>query len=90
MSHTVKNKDKLKKRINRIKGQLDAVVNILDGEEEPYKILQLLSSSRGALLGLMGEIIEGHIMEHVVEADSQKNAAIAGKEVTEILRSFWK
>lgn len=90
MSHTIRDKEKLKKRINRIKGQLDAVVKILEGEEEPYKILQLLSSSRGALLGLMGEVIEGHIMVHVVEADSQKEAAVAGKEVTEILRSFWK
>lgn len=77
-------------RINRIKGQLDAATEALKTEEEPYRLLQLLSSSRGALMGLMGEIIEGHIIEHIVDSPSRKDAAQAGKEVTEILRSFWK
>jgi len=90
VSHTIRDKDKLIARVNRIKGQLDAVSQILNAEEDPYKLLQLLSSSRGALSGLMGEILEGHILEHIVEAPTKKNAAQAGKEVTEILRSFWK
>lgn len=90
MSHTIRDKEKLISRVNRIKGQLDAVSQILNAEEDAYKLLQLLSSSRGALTGLMGDIIEGHIIEHIVEASTKKDAAQAGREVTEILRSFWK
>lgn len=90
MGHTIREKDKLIARINRIKGQLDAVSQVLNAEEDAYKLLQLLSSSRGALTGLMGEILEGHILEHVVEAPTKKDAAQAGREVTEILKSFWK
>ncbi|MBL7542589.1 MAG: metal/formaldehyde-sensitive transcriptional repressor [Bdellovibrionaceae bacterium] len=90
MSHTIRDKDKLIARVNRIKGQLDAVSQILNAEEDPYKLLQLLSSSRGALTGMMGDILEGHILEHIVEAPTKKDAAQAGREVTDILKSFWK
>lgn len=90
MSHTIRDKDKLIARVNRIKGQLEAVTQVLNGEEEPYKLLQMLSSSRGALTGLMGDILEGHILEHIVEAPTKKEAAQAGREVTDILKSFFK
>lgn len=90
VAHTIREKTKLISRINRIKGQLDGVTQVLEKEEDAYKLLQILSSCRGALTGLMGDIIEGHIHEHVVEAPTKKDAAQAGREVTEILKSFWK
>ena len=72
MSHTIRDKAKLTSRINRIKGQLNAASQIVESEGEPYKLLQLLSSCRGALTGLMGNVIEGHILEHVVGAHKKK------------------
>lgn len=90
MAHTIREKAKLVARINRVKGQLDAVSQIVEAEGEAYKLLQVLSSCRGALTGLMGEVIEGHILEHIVEAPTKRDAVQAGKEVTEILKSFWK
>ena len=90
MSHAVKDKDKIVSRLNRIQGQLNAAFNAVKNEEEAYTLLQLLSSTRGALSGLMGDIIEHHIIEHIVKASSKKEAALAGKEVNEILKSFWK
>jgi DNA-binding FrmR family transcriptional regulator len=88
--HTVREKQKLLSRINRLKGQLEAASKLIETEDECYKIMQLLSSARGALNGLMGDIIEDHIMEHIVEADNKASASEAGSEVTEILKSFWK
>ncbi len=90
MSHTIRNKAKLKARINRIKGQLNAASQIVETEGEAYALMQLLSSCRGALSGLMGDVIEGHILEHIVDAHTKKDAAQAGEEVTEILKSFWR
>lgn len=90
MAHTVKNKENILKRINRIKGQLDAVANLIESEEDCYKVMQVLSSSRGALNGLMGDLVEDHIEEHIVRADSKQKSNLAGQQLTQILKSFWK
>ena len=90
MAHTMKNRKKLLSRVHRLQGQLAAVAVALEDEGECYKILQTLSSCRGALNGLMGEIVEGHIREHVVASKNTKDAASAGEETIEILKSFWK
>jgi DNA-binding FrmR family transcriptional regulator len=61
MSHTTKDKKKLLSRIRRIKGQSEAIERALEGEGECEEILQLVASCRGALNGLMAELIEGHL-----------------------------
>lgn len=67
MSHTTKNKDKMLARVRRIKGQVEAIERALDGASgECEEILQLVASCRGALNGLMAELIEGHLKFHVL------------------------
>lgn len=53
-------------RVRRIKGQVEAVERALEGESECEDILQLVASCRGALNGLMAELIEGHVRFHVL------------------------
>jgi DNA-binding FrmR family transcriptional regulator len=90
MAHTIQNKKKLLDRLKRLQGQLNGVAGALEGEDDCYKLLQTLASARGALNGLMGEIVEGQIREHIVGAKNGKEAAHAGEETIEILKSFWK
>jgi DNA-binding FrmR family transcriptional regulator len=90
MAHTIKEKGKILARVNRIKGQLDAFAKAVDAESEAYQVMQILASCRGALNGLMGEIIEGHIREHIVEAENKKLAVESGEELIDIMQSFWK
>lgn len=66
MSHTTKNKAKVLSRVRRIKGQVEAIERALDGDQECEDILQLVASCRGALNGLMAELIEGHVRFHVL------------------------
>ena len=66
MSHTARNKSKMLARIRRIKGQIEAIERTLDSEGECEEILQLVASCRGALNGLMAELIEGHLRFHVL------------------------
>ncbi|HKR27619.1 MAG TPA: metal/formaldehyde-sensitive transcriptional repressor [Acidobacteriaceae bacterium] len=67
MSHTTKNKIKMLARVRRIRGQIEAIERALSGEEsECEQILQLVASCRGALNGLMAELIEGHVRFHVL------------------------
>lgn len=67
-------------RIRRIKGQIDAIERTLENEGECENVLQLVASCRGALNGLMAELIEGHLRFHVMPpngkaAPSQLEAA---------------
>ncbi len=66
MSHTTKDKTKMLSRIRRIKGQADAIERAIEGEGECEEILQLVASCRGALNGLMAELMEGHVLFHVL------------------------
>lgn len=90
MAHTIHGKSKILARVNRIKGQLEAFSKAIEAEHDEYQVMQLLGSIRGALNGLTGEIVEGHIREHIVEAKDKKLAAEAGEELIDILRSFMK
>jgi DNA-binding FrmR family transcriptional regulator len=67
-------------RVRRIRGQVEAIERALDGGGECEDILQLVASCRGALNGLMAELIEGHVRFHVLlpgkkTAPSQMEAA---------------
>lgn len=90
MGHTLKEKSKILARVNRIKGQLDAFIKAAEADSDCYQIMQILASCRGALNGLMAEVVEGHIHEHIVEAENKKLAVEAGEELIEIMQSFWK
>lgn len=71
MSHTSKNKERMLSRVRRIKGQVEAIERSLEGETGCEEILQLVASCRGALNGLMAELIDGHLRYHVLDP-SQK------------------
>lgn len=71
MSHTTKNKERTLSRVRRIKGQVEAIERSLENETGCEEILQLVASCRGALNGLMAELIEGHLRYHVLDP-SQK------------------
>lgn len=90
MAHLGKKKTKIVGRINRIKGQLDAVAKLLDDENSCYQVMQVLGSCRGALNGLMQEVMEGHIESHIIQSRSKGEAERAGEELAEILKSFWR
>jgi DNA-binding FrmR family transcriptional regulator len=90
MAHTIRDKTKLLARVSRLKGQLDAFAKGIESDQDCYQVMQLLSSCRGALNGLMGEMVEGHIREHIVESANKKDAAESGEDLIEIMKSFWK
>ena len=88
MSHTVREKARLLARVRRMKGQMEAVERALEAETPCGQILQQLASIRGALSGLTGEVMEDHLREHVLEAENEKERAIAVDELAEALRTY--
>lgn len=65
MAHTITGKKKLLARVRRIKGQAEALERALSGEAECSAVLQQIAAVRGAVNGLMAEVLEGHIREHL-------------------------
>jgi DNA-binding FrmR family transcriptional regulator len=64
MSHVLRNKNELLKRVRRVRGQVEAVERALTAEKECFEVLQLIAACRGAMNGLMAEVIEDHIRFH--------------------------
>ncbi len=91
MSHTIRKKKRLTLRVARIRGQIDALARALDGEAECGEVLGLIASARGAMDGLMAEVVEDHIRDHVFRggrATSDERAAAA--DLVKIVRSYLK
>lgn len=65
MSHTVRDKKGLITRVRRIAGQAAALEKALENESDCSAILQQIAAIRGAVNGLMGHVLEGHIREHL-------------------------
>jgi FrmR/RcnR family transcriptional regulator, repressor of frmRAB operon len=90
MAHTLKDQKKLLSRVRRIRGQLDAVERALQQEAGCAAVLQQATACRGALDGLIGEVVEGHIREHVIDPEAPRSdpRAQAAEELVEIVHSF--
>ncbi|GAA0495875.1 formaldehyde-responsive transcriptional repressor FrmR [Tatumella terrea] len=63
MPSTPEAKKKTLTRVRRIRGQIDALERALDEGEECRAILQQIAAVRGAVNGLMAEVLESHIRE---------------------------
>lgn len=90
--HTTREKKKLITRIRRIRGQLEAVEAALNEERSCFEILQTVAAARGALNGLVAEIIEDHVRYHVLDPDAKpaKKQAEAAEELIEVVRAYVK
>lgn len=67
MAHTIRDKQKLINRVRRIRGQIEAIEKALAQEQECSHILQTIAAARGAINGLMAEVMEGQIRVHVAD-----------------------
>jgi DNA-binding FrmR family transcriptional regulator len=92
MAHTVRDQSKLMNRVRRIRGQLNGIEKSLEHEEECGSILQQLAACRGALNGLMAEILEDHIRYHVADpaSDPESEQAIATDQLVDLVHSYLK
>jgi DNA-binding FrmR family transcriptional regulator len=93
MPHTAKDKTKLLSRVRRIRGQVEAIERALDIEDECSSVLQLMAACRGALNGLMAEVMEGHIRFHVLTPTrngKKSPQAEAAEELIDVVRAYLK
>lgn len=79
------------KRINRIKGQVNALEHALNTGVDCGVFLHQVASIRGATDGLMFDALEGHIREHlaaVTEHSPQRDQDL--EQVISVLKTYLK
>jgi DNA-binding FrmR family transcriptional regulator len=72
-------------RVRRIRGQIEGIERAIEETDDCYAVLQQTAAARGALNGLMAELIDGHIRHHVLRRAKPEKAA---DELMEIVRSY--
>ncbi len=90
MAHVIRSKTKLLARVRRIRGQCEAIERALDGERGCGETLQLISAARGALNGLMAEILEEHLHAHVLDGASRRERDEAAAELIGVVHAYLK
>ena len=78
-------------RVRRITGQLASVERALAEGPDCAAVLQQVAAIRGAVNGLMDEIIETHLLEHVAAPDlTPADRAKGAEEVLAAVRRYAK
>ncbi|MCK8783453.1 metal/formaldehyde-sensitive transcriptional repressor [Roseomonas sp. NAR14] len=91
MAHTISNKERLLARVRRIAGQVAAIEKAIAEEAGCSAVLHQVAGVRGAVLGLMDELIEDHVREHVAHPGLTDAArAAAAEELIAVIRRYAK
>ncbi|WP_445621129.1 formaldehyde-responsive transcriptional repressor FrmR [Kushneria sp. Sum13] len=91
MPHSPAAKKRVLTRVRRIRGQCEALERQLEAGAECAPILQQIAAMRGAINGLMSEMMETHIRETFGEgaaSDEARNARV--DETASLIRSYLK
>jgi FrmR/RcnR family transcriptional regulator, repressor of frmRAB operon len=90
--HTVRDQEKLLNRVRRLRGQVTAIEGLLQKDADCERVLQTIAACRGAIDGLMAEVLEDHIRFHVLEADADPGSdrAQAAEQLIDLVRSYLK
>jgi DNA-binding FrmR family transcriptional regulator len=90
MSHLNANAD-LIARVRRIAGQIGAVERALVSDAPCGQVLHLAAAVRGAVNGLMDEIIAEHLEAHVAHPDlTDADRAAGTEELLAVIRRYAK
>ncbi len=90
MGHTVRDKTKLLARVRRIRGQCEAIERALEAEDECSTTLQLIAGARGAMNGLMAEVLEQHLVAHVLNGTTRNDRDAAAEQLVDVVRAYLK
>jgi FrmR/RcnR family transcriptional regulator, repressor of frmRAB operon len=92
MTHTIREKTKLLARVRRIRGQVEAIERALDSEAGCEQVMHLIAGARGAMAGLMAEVVEDHVRTHLVDANKHPHAlnTEAADQLLDVVRTYLK
>jgi DNA-binding FrmR family transcriptional regulator len=87
--HTIRDKQKLLARVRRLRGQIEAIERALEGEAGCEQVMHQIAGARGAMAGLMAEVVEDHVRTHLVDAGTPMHAD-AVEQLLDVVRTYLK
>jgi DNA-binding FrmR family transcriptional regulator len=92
MSHTIRDQKKLLARVRRIRGQVDGIERALTTQVGCEQVMHLIAGARGAMAGLMAEVVEDHVRSHLVDEDKHPGAlkTEAAEQLLDVVRTYLK
>jgi FrmR/RcnR family transcriptional regulator, repressor of frmRAB operon len=92
MSHTIREQKKLLARVRRIRGQVDSIERALSSEAGCEEVMHLIAGARGAMAGLMAEVVEDHVRSHLVDVEKYPGALKreAAEQLLDVVRTYLK
>ena len=90
MPHDPADKKKALARVRRIRGQLDALERALEAGADCAPVLQQLAAVRGAVNGLMSEVLESHLRETFAQPAKTQGHAAGIDAAVALVRSYLK
>ena len=90
--HTIRDKERLIARVRRIRGQVEGLERALVSKAGCESVMHQIAGIRGALAGLMGEVVEDHIHTHLVDPEKHPGAldAKAADDLMSVFRTYLK
>ncbi|MFK3650314.1 formaldehyde-responsive transcriptional repressor FrmR [Lysobacter enzymogenes] len=90
MPHSPAEKKRVLTRVRRIKGQTEALERALEAGSDCAAVLQQIAAIRGAVNGLMSEVLESHIREELGQAVADRGRESSIDEIATLVRSYLK
>ncbi len=92
MSHTIRDQKKLLARVHRIRGQVEGIERALTNQTGCEQVMHLIAGVRGAMAGLMAEIVEDHVRSHLVDDEKHPGALKkeAAEQLLDVVRTYLK
>ncbi|TDR79640.1 metal/formaldehyde-sensitive transcriptional repressor [Paludibacterium purpuratum] len=91
MTHILKHSKALLTRVRRITGQTQALEAALLEQTDCNLVLQQLAAIRGAINGLMAEVLDSYMREHLAAPDVSHESREQGMEqLSRVLHSYLK
>lgn len=88
--HSPEEKKRVLARIRRIRGQCEGVERALGAGADCAPVLQQIAAIRGAVNGLMSQVLESHIREELGQAVAERGREASIDEIAALVRSYLK
>lgn len=94
MPHSPADQKRAITRLRRIRGQVEGLERAIDAGAQCGPVLQQIAALRGAVNGLMAEILDSHLREQFIQIASdsrtRKQHLQSIEEVSMLVRSYLK
>ncbi|HTW73960.1 MAG TPA: metal/formaldehyde-sensitive transcriptional repressor [Steroidobacteraceae bacterium] len=91
MVHARRDNARLLARVRRMQGQVGALERLLRDQRECNDVLQQIAAVRGAATGLMADVLEEHLQEHLNnQSGSVQQRAQDLKALAHIVKRYLK